>query len=41
MVGFSFHNFGPDWNISTTVEWIAMKFGADIHGPQRMNPNDL
>lgn len=22
------------------VEWIAMKFGTDLHGSQRINPND-
>lgn len=31
------HHFGPDSNIS----WIAMKFGTDIHGTQRMNLNDF
>ncbi len=25
-VGLSVHHFGPDWNVSTTIGWIAMKF---------------
>ncbi len=25
----------------TPIRWIAMKFGADVHGAQRMNPNDF
>lgn len=31
----------PNCNILITVYWIVIQFGADIHGPQRMNPNDL
>lgn len=27
-----------DWNISATIGWIAMTFGANIHGAQRMDP---
>ncbi len=27
--------------MSTTIGWIAVRFGADIHGSQRMNPNDF
>lgn len=23
--------FGPEWNILTTIEWIALEFGTDIH----------
>lgn len=26
--------------MSTIVKWIALKFNADIHDAQRMNPND-
>ncbi len=37
----SVHRFAPDWNISTTRGRIAMKFCADIHGPQRMNSTDF
>ncbi len=33
--------FGLDWNISTTFGWIALKFCTDIHGAQRINPNDF
>ena len=25
---------GPDWNILTTIQWIALKFSANIRGPQ-------
>lgn len=25
---------------STTIGWIAIKFGTDVHVPQRMNPHD-
>ncbi len=28
-------------NVSTTIGWIVMKFGADIHGAKRMSPNDF
>ncbi len=32
---------GPiDGNI-TTIGWIAVKFCTDIHGSQRMKPNDV
>lgn len=31
----------PNWNISAVIGWIAMNVGTDIHGPQRINPNDL
>lgn len=24
-----------------TTDWIALKFGTAIHGPQRMNPNNF
>ncbi len=34
------HHLGPDGNISTTIKLITMKFGIEIHGPQRMNPTD-
>ncbi len=30
-----------DWNISTTIWWTALKFCTDIHGAQRMDPNDF
>lgn len=23
------------------IEWIGIKFGADIHGPQRINPTNF
>lgn len=26
-----------DWNMSTTIRWIGVKFGADIRAPQRIN----
>lgn len=31
---------GSHCNISTIIRWFAMKFGAAIHGPQRMKPVD-
>ena len=34
-------HFGPDCNISSTIGWIAVKFCADIHGAQMINPNDI
>lgn len=27
--------------VSTALKWIARKFGVDIHGPQRINPNEF
>lgn len=27
--------------ISITIGWDAIKFGTDVHGPQRMNPVDI
>lgn len=35
------HNFGPDWNILTTVGCVAMNLCQDIRCPQRMNSNDF
>lgn len=40
-VGLSVHHFDPDWNISITIGWDAIKFGTDVHGPQRMNPVNI
>lgn len=37
-VGWLVQHFGP--KISTTT-WIDMQFATDIHGTQRMNPNDF
>ncbi len=37
-VDWSFHHFGPDWNISAETTGILP--WTDIHGPQRMNPID-
>ena len=35
---FISHNyFCPDWNISTTTEWIAIGFCTDIYIPHKMN----
>lgn len=31
--------FGPGQNVSTTIGWIAMTSGADVHAPVRMNCN--
>ncbi len=31
----------PDWNMSTTTWWIAVKFCTDIYSPQRKKPNDF
>lgn len=33
------NNFGPDWNVSTNIVWIAMKVAADIHNSQRICNN--
>lgn len=33
------HLFGPCRNVSTTVEWIYMKFCASIYDPQKLNAN--
>ncbi len=40
-VGQSVHHFSSDWNVSTTIGWIAIKVCTDIHGSQTMNPNDF
>ncbi len=37
LVSICLNHFGPGWNISTTIRWIAMKCRADINGSQRMN----
>ncbi len=40
----SVRHFLPDWNISTTIGWIAMKFSTGkyfLRGPLRMNPTDI
>ena len=34
-------NFCPDWHISTTLKWIAMKLGSEIHRAQRMISDDF
>lgn len=38
---WSVAHFGPDWNVSTSTRWTAMKFCLDVHVPQRMNPTDF
>ncbi len=38
-VGWLVHHVGPEGTISTATAWIAMKFGTDICGVQRMNTN--
>ncbi len=40
-VGLSVHPFGPDWNTSTTIRRIALRFGAAINCPQRINCNNF
>ena len=40
-VCLSVHHFGQGLNIPTSIQWIAMKFYIDIHGPQRMNHIDF
>ncbi len=35
------HHFGPDWNISTTIRWYAMKFCGDIYCPQSTNTTNI
>lgn len=32
------HHFDPDGNISTTIGWLAINFGVDIYGLQKMKP---
>lgn len=32
---------GFEWNISTTIGWVAMKLGTDIHDSLRMNWNNF
>ncbi len=34
-------HFGPEWNISTTIGWIAMKCATYIQGPYKMNSKDV
>lgn len=34
----SVSHFGPDGDFSTT---IRLKFGREIHGPQRLDPSDF
>ncbi len=40
-VGRSVHHFGPDWNISRTIRWIAIKSGTEIHVAWKMNSNNF
>lgn len=35
------HNFVQDWNILTTILWLTIPFGTDIHDPERMTPIDF
>lgn len=37
-VGLLVHQFSSDLNISTMIEWIAVKRWTNNHGPQRMDP---
>ena len=39
--GLSVHHFGPDRNISTTIGWIGVIFGTNVHGSTTMDPNDF
>ena len=39
LVCLSVQHFGQEWNIPTTIKWITIKFGADIHGPHKLNRN--
>ena len=41
LLGWLVPHFGPDWNISIIIGWIATKFGAEVHGHQRMNPTNF
>ncbi len=34
--GFGGGSLGHDWNISTIIQWIAMKFCAQVHGPRKI-----
>lgn len=34
--GLSVHNLSPDWNSWVMIGWIAMKYGRDIHGSQKV-----
>lgn len=35
------HHIGSYWNISKSIEWIAMAFCTDIHVPQKMKPTEF
>lgn len=35
------HQFGPHFNIATTIGWIAMQCYTDIHVPIRINCNNF
>lgn len=35
------HHFGPDRNVLTTIEWIAIKFSINIHVPLKIMPTDF
>lgn len=41
LISESVHNFVPEWNISTSIEWIAKQFCTDVNVPQGMNPDDF
>lgn len=32
-------SWGYEWNLLTTIGWLAIKFGLNIHVPYRMNDN--
>ena len=40
LVGLLIQHFGPEQDILTSTGNIAMKFGINIHDPQRMIPDD-
>lgn len=38
-VGWLFHRFGLEWNISASTGWTALKICTGIHGTQTIDPN--
>lgn len=32
---------GLEISIPSNIEWVAVTFGIDIHGPQRIKPTDF
>lgn len=41
MICWAFYHFDPNWHMSQTTGWIAMKPCTDIYVPQRMDHTDF